>query len=610
MKSDRATVIRLGLVVLSSVVLSACAVKPDPLTLAEQRLQLAIDREMARKDVERLDGPLTLEEATARAIKYNLDHRVRMMEQAVALGQLDLSRFDMWPQAMATAGYTTRNKPLITEATNSVTGEPSLSDPFISSDQSYWDLSLGLSWSLLDFGAGYYNAKQNADRLLIAQERRRRSMHLLMVDVQNAYWRAASAQALRDDIVRTVRLAEQALRNAKKLESSNTRQPIDAVKYQKNLLENLRNIDIIQNELSSAQLELANLINLPPSTEMTFAPPSFKDSKTRVTSMPIEKLEEVALVNNADLRETFYDVRITAAETRKAMLRLLPGVNLNWGPNYTNNSYVINQAWNAGAVSLSWNMLNALMIPSVQDQGDAEQALSVQRRMAMQMNVLGQVHLARLQYENALRVLDRSKSLVSVDRKIENYTIDGKASGTHSDAEVVAARTVSIISTMRRYQAVAQLYAANGRLQASLGFEPNLGDVQNTPLSELTAQVGQAMQSWRAGDGIENEIAAIERAEKAAAKADELAKNPDKLATEAVEAEAVETEAAETEAVETKPVNKETVESKSTESGVAETEAVETEVVETEVTETETAETETAETESEDSKTGWFAIFG
>lgn len=595
MKSDRATVIRLGLVVLSSVVLSACAVKPEPLTLAEQRLQLAIDREMARKEVERLDGPLTLEEATARAIKYNLDHRVRLMEQAVALGQLDLSRFDMWPQAMASAGYTTRNKPLITEATNSVTGEPSLSDPFISSDQSFWDLSLGLSWSLLDFGAGYYNAKQNADRLLIAQERRRRSMHLLMVDVQNAYWRAASARALRDDIARTVRLAEQALRNAKKLENSNTRQPIDAVRYQKNLLENLRNIDIIQNELSSAQLELANLINLPPSTEMTFAPPSFKDSKTKVTSMPIEKLEEVALVNNADLRETFYDVRITAAETRKAMLRLLPGIDLNWGPNYTNNSFVINQAWNAGAVSLSWNMLNALMIPSVQDQGDAEQALSVQRRMAMQMNVLGQVHLARLQYENALKVLDRSKSLVNVDRKIAKYTIDGKASGTHSDAEVVAARTVSIISTMRRYQAVAQLYAANGRLQASLGFEPNLGDVQNTTLSELTAQVGQAMQSWRAGDSVENEIAAIERAEKAAAKAEELAKNSDKLATEAVEVEVVKTEAAET-----KPVEKETVESKSAESGVAETEVAETEV----------AETETAETESEDSKTGWFAIFG
>ena len=503
--------IRLGGIVISTVVLSACAIKPEPLSLAEQRLQLAIDRQMARQDVEPLDGPLTLEEATARAIKYNLNHRVRMMEQAVALGQLDLSRFDMWPQAMASAGYSTRNKPSISEATNSVTGEPSLSDPFISSDQSYWDMSLGLSWSLLDFGAGYYNAKQNADRLMIAQERRRRSLHLLMVDVQNAYWRAASAQALKDEIERTIRLAERALRNSKQLEKSNSRQPIDAVRYQKNILENLRNIDIIQNELSSARIELANLINVPPTSELTFAPPSLEDSKTAVTDLPMKTLEEVALVNNADLRETFYDVRIAATQTRKAMLQLLPGVDLSWGPNYTTNSYMINQAWNAGAVSLSWNMLNVLMLPSIQDQGEAETELSVQRRMAMQMTVLGQVHLARLQYENAIKVLTRSVSILDVDRKIKNYTVNGQRSGTHSQADVVAARTVAIISQMRHYQAIAQIYAANGRLQASLGFEPNLSDVQNTPLTDLTEQVGSAMNRWRAGDAVKEEMKAIER---------------------------------------------------------------------------------------------------
>jgi outer membrane protein TolC len=125
---------RLSLIAVSCAVLSACAIKPEPLGIAEQKLQLSIDREMARKDVESLSQPLTLDQAIARAIKYNLDHRVRMMEQSVAIGQLDLSRFDMWPQAMASAGYTTRNKPLITEATNSVTGAPSLSEPFISSE--------------------------------------------------------------------------------------------------------------------------------------------------------------------------------------------------------------------------------------------------------------------------------------------------------------------------------------------------------------------------------------------------------------------------------------------------------------------------------------------
>lgn len=507
----RSPMFRLTLIAASCAVLSACAIKPVPLGTAEQKLQLAIDREMARKDVEVLSEPLTLDQAIARAIKYNLDHRVRMMEQAVAIGQLDLSRFDMWPQIMASAGYSTRNNPLITEATNSVTGQPSLSDPFISSAQSYWSMSLGLSWNLLDFGAGYFNAKQNANRVLIAGERRRRAMHLLMVDVQNAYWRAASAQALKADIEKTVRLAEEALNNSNKAEQSEVRQPIDAVRYQKNVLENLRNIDIIQSELGSAQIELANLINLPPSTEIKFAPPPFDGIKTGVTALPMEMLEEVALINNADLRESFYNVRIVASETRKAMLRMLPGINLNWGPNYTTNSYIINQNWNAGAVSIGWNMLNTLMVPTIKKQGDAEQDLAVQRRMAMQMTVLGQVHLARLQYENAARVLERSTALANADKKIEKFTVDGASTGTQSQAEMVAAKSVSIISEMRRYQAIAQLYAANGRLQASLGFEPNLTDIQKTSLADLTKQVGEAMTQWQTGARVKEEADEIAR---------------------------------------------------------------------------------------------------
>jgi outer membrane protein TolC len=503
--------LRLSLIAVSCAVLSACAIKPVPLGTAEQKLQLSIDREIARKDVEVLSEPLTLDQAIARAIKYNLDHRVRMMEQAVAIGQLDLSRFDMWPQIMASAGYSTRNKPLITEATNSVTGQPSLSDPFISSAQSFWNVSLGLSWNLLDFGAGYFNAKQNANRVLIAGERRRRAMHLLMVDVQNAYWRAASAQALKEDIEITVRLAEDALKNSQQAEKSEVRQPIDAVRYQKNVLENLRNIDIIQSELGTAQIELANLINLPPTTEIKFAPPPFQGIKTGVIALPMSMLEEVALINNADLRESFYNVRIVAADTRKAMLRMLPGINLNWGPNYTTNSYIINQAWNAGAVSLSWNMLNTLMVPAIKKQGEAQEDLAVQRRMAMQMTVLGQVHLARLQYENAARVLDRSSALASADRKIEKFTKDGASSGTQSQAEMVAAQSVSIISEMRRYQAIAQLYAANGRLQASLGFEPNLSDIQKTSLADLTKQVGEAMTQWQTGARVKEEADEIAR---------------------------------------------------------------------------------------------------
>ena len=121
-----------------------------------------------------MSGPLALEEAIARALKYNLEGRVRSMEQALALNQFDASQYDMLPKLVAAAGYRERDSDLITRSKDSVTGQPSLAHPFISTDRSAVTTELGFTWSLLDFGLSYYNAKQNADRVLIASERRSR----------------------------------------------------------------------------------------------------------------------------------------------------------------------------------------------------------------------------------------------------------------------------------------------------------------------------------------------------------------------------------------------------------------------------------------------------
>jgi hypothetical protein len=44
-----------------------------------------------------------------------------------------------------------------------------------------------------------------------------------------------------------------------------------------------------------------------------------------------------------------------------------------------------------------------------------------------------------------------------------------------------------------------------------MGFEPNLSDIQNTSLEDLTSQVATAMSQWQSGEKIKEEAAAIER---------------------------------------------------------------------------------------------------
>jgi len=250
-------------VIFTAIFVTGCAIEPEAIDRQAMKLDLIADRVIAQEDVEPITGSLSLEEAIARAIKYNLDHRVNLMEQAIARGELDLSRYDMLPKVLAEAGYSTRSEPRLTRSTNAVTGEELENDPTISADQSSWQVSAELSWSLLDFGASYYEAQQNADRLLIASERRRRAMHVLIMDVQTAYWRAAGAQALESQIAATVKAARAAIENARRAQQGNERKPMEHLQQMRTLLSTLRDIHQVQQDLVASRVELANLINAP-----------------------------------------------------------------------------------------------------------------------------------------------------------------------------------------------------------------------------------------------------------------------------------------------------------------------------------------------------------
>ena len=65
--------------------------------------------ELAAMEIAPLQGSLTLDEAIARALKYNLDRRAKQMEQEIAAGQLETALQDMLPKANAQITRATRN---------------------------------------------------------------------------------------------------------------------------------------------------------------------------------------------------------------------------------------------------------------------------------------------------------------------------------------------------------------------------------------------------------------------------------------------------------------------------------------------------------------------
>jgi outer membrane protein TolC len=477
--------------------LSACALSPDPFTQAEFEEKAAADRLAMVANQDALTGPLTLDEAITRVLKYNLDSRAKMMEEALALGQLNLDTFDLLPKAPVNGGFDYRSQH---DSSKSYDEDTGTTGGYSYSDElQNWTGDLGLTWNVLDFGVSYFTAKQNADRALIAQERRRRAVQDLIRETRSAYWRAVAADVMRAKVQDTVIQAEAALANAERIEAERLAAPAEALRTQKTLLESLRQLEAVERELLSAKAELAALINLPPGQDFAIATYAPMDVPTM--DLAIERMEELALANNPDLREQDYQSRIAIQETRKEIVRLLPGVNLSFSGQYDGNSYLANNAWTAAGVQISWNLMEIIAAPFRIDHALTGEDVAEAKRLALRMAVLAKVHVATNAFSGAVRQFERADRLWTIEDRLTTLTARQGQGGMAGTTERVVQETSSILAELRRYRAYAEMQKAFGDVQATLGMDPtpdtigagggeSLSAVVNQPTSTDADQVG------------------------------------------------------------------------------------------------------------------------
>lgn len=213
----------------------------------------------------------------------------------------------------------------------------------------------------------------------------------------------------------------------------------------------------------------------------------------------MDKLEDRALLLNPDLRESLYNARIANEETKRVMLRMFPGLSFNYGINKSSDSYLINDRWQDAGLQISFNLLGLLSLPAQRQLADAGVQLADQRRLATQMAVLTQLHVARLQFANAVRQYERAQTIASVDQRLSEHVNNQVQADKLNALERVSQQTTTILSVLRRYQAQSNMQAASSRLQATLGMEPVIEGSDRMPLPELTQAVGKSLQSWDAG---------------------------------------------------------------------------------------------------------------
>ena len=485
----------LGAVLGALLFAAGCAVTTTPVSSTEVTDRVRADRERMYVDQEPVRAPLTMEEAAARAIKYNLDYRMQLMETALQQGILDVSQFDMLPRLTASAGYVTRDNELYSQY--QTLGQPYDPDlPYSRSTESTRRIAgAELSWNLLDFGVSYYRARSQSDQVLIAEERKRKVIQNVMQDVRNAYWRALGAQRISGRIDALLRRTETALERAHEIEKQGLLPVPQALAYQRALLDTITQLQTRRQDLELSRAELASLMNLPPGTRFELS--DLLESELPPPPATVAELEDVALNSRPELREEDYRKRVSATEIRRALASTLPAISFDVGANYDSNKFLLNNSWVESGIRVSLNLFRLAAIPAIKRQGEAQEQLDDTRRMAQAMAILTQVRVATLRYGLARAEYDTFSQSAGVDERIAGYARASASSRVESELEVIRTEARAVLSEYQRHIAYSNAQAAWGRLYNSLGLDVQAKD-SSVPVRTLAVQIRHSLLRWEA----------------------------------------------------------------------------------------------------------------
>jgi outer membrane protein TolC len=463
---------------------AGCAIAPEALDKVQIASYVDDKKSRVTSRQEPLNGPLTLSDAMARALKYNLDKEIEIMNVLLAEQQLRVAHYAKLPGIVAGSGYANRNNysggsSVELLGPNTLGSESLVSST--SSERNVRSADIRFSWHILDFGLSYIRAHQAADKVLIAEETRRRVVNRILENVRTAYWRAVTATRLKDRMQRLEGRVQRALRDTNALVAKGQSSPLTALTYERELVEIQREIHKLDGELSTAKLQLAALVNLDPGTAYEVAIPRRLTPPATPRMSPAEMVN-LALANRSELREVAYQHRINAKEAEAALLELLPGVSFEAGPNWNSNRFLFNNNWVSLGAQASWNLIKVFSYPDRQAEVDAKDDLLDARALAVTMAIMTQVHVARARIFHARRSYQSADHYHRVQVRILRQIRSALAAGRVSEQVAIREEMNALVATVKRDMAYAELQSAVAALSAAMGRIDN-SDIEYNSLS-------------------------------------------------------------------------------------------------------------------------------
>jgi len=300
------------------IALTACSTTVQPLTNVQVNEAAEALQDKISTRQEPVTQTITLYEAMARALKYNLKHRVAMMEIDFARADYELSRYDVIPNVVAGAGSYSRNNQSGASSLSLISGRQSL-EPSTATEKTFRTGDFSATWNILDFGLSKIRSEQLADEALIYEERRRKATLQIIGDVHRAYWRAVTAQRLNQRVSALEDDIQASFDNSRTLYTSRKTAPLRALSYQRDLTDIQAELRRIARDLSRSKVELSRLMGLSPHQSFRLKDVDHEETP-QALAMDYEAMIDMSLRQRPEVRETLYAKRIGDKEMKKAVL--------------------------------------------------------------------------------------------------------------------------------------------------------------------------------------------------------------------------------------------------------------------------------------------------
>lgn len=414
-----------------------------------------------------VDGPLALDEALRLAAQHNVEIWIADQERRFQHELATQSLLKLLPSLIGGVDSSRRNRLDASSSISFDSGQESL-EPSYSSDQTTQRWDVAATWSLLDFGISFFRARQQGNRVAIAEERARRVRQNIELEVTRAWWQAVTA---REAAAQAACVADELTQRLAAIDREMDEQAIgrvEGLQRQAVLLEQQAELRKYQRDYLAAKTQLATLIGLPPATPLRLAPVDLR-AAVEPQTFHVDALEWEALRHRPELFEKDLEEALSQDEARVALAQAFPSLSVFWRFDTSDNRFLVFQEWQTVGLRASWDLL---AVPQHLQQHLALRLhtdMVQQRRLAVAIAILTQLHLALIDYRDTLDDCGMTAEIAATRehllRAVESAAEQGKA---HA-GELLEHRMKYLKAQARYLQAYAQVQVAHARILNTVG---------------------------------------------------------------------------------------------------------------------------------------------